>query len=319
MVSLNDVREAAVRIAGKVRRTPLVAAAPAKAPLPGRVSLKLESLQITGSFKARGSVNKLSTLSAADAERGLVTASGGNHGLGVAYAGWLSGQPATIYLPSNTPAFKAEKLRAWGANVIFDGDVWDDANATALRAAEAEGKVYIHPFADAAVMAGQGTVALEVLEDAPDVDTFLVAIGGGGLIAGVAAAAKALKPGVRVIGVEPTGAPTLHASLDAGALVTLDAITTRANTLAPRRSEASTFELIRQHVERIVLVSDADMEEAARWLWFEHGLGAELSGAAAVAALLSGAYVPAPDEHVCAFVCGSGTDGFSEPTASKEP
>jgi threonine dehydratase len=312
MVTLNDVLKARERIAGKVRRTPLVDAAPAKAPLPGRVSLKLESLQITGSFKARGSVNKLGTLSEAEIERGLVTASGGNHGLGVAYAGWLSGRPATIYLPSNTPAFKIEKLRAWGANLIFDGDVWDDANATALAAAKAEGKTYIHPFADAAVMAGQGTVALEVLEDAPDVDTFLVAIGGGGLIAGVAAAAKALKPGARVIGVEPIGAPTLHASLEAGELVTLDAITSRANTLAPRRSEAITFALIQEHVERVVLVSDADMENAARWLWFEHGLSVELSGAAAVAALLSGAYTPAEGEHVCALVCGSGTDGLAQ-------
>ncbi len=309
MVSLSEIRQARGRIAHKVRRTPLIDSAPAKTPLRGRVSLKLECLQITGSFKARGSVNKLLSLSPEDLEHGLVTASGGNHGLGVAYAGWLAKKPATIYLPANTPPAKADKLRAWGAEVIFEGEVWDDANLAAMRASRTESKTYVHPFADPHVIAGQGTVALEVLEDAPDVDTLLVAIGGGGLIAGVAAAAKALKPSVRVIGVEPKGAPTLHASLAANELVTLDAIETRANTLAPRRSAELTFELIREHVEHVVLVSDDDMQAAASWLWFELGIGAELSGAAAVAALLSGAYVPAEGEHVCALVCGAGTDG----------
>jgi threonine dehydratase len=274
------------------------------------VSLKLESLQVTGSFKARGAVSKLTALEEAEVARGLVTASGGNHGLGVAYAGWLSGTPATVYLPANTPASKAKLLEAWGAKVIFEGQVWDDANRAAQGAAERDGQTYVHPFADPDVIAGQGTVALELLEDVPELDTILVAIGGGGLISGVAVGAKALSPGIRIVGVEPLGAPTLHRSLEEGRLVTLDSISTQANTLAPRRSEQINLDLIGAHVERVVLVSDEHMSEAARWLWFEHGLGAELSGAAGVAALLSSAYVPAEDERVGVLVCGAGTAGL---------
>lgn len=166
------------------------------------------------------------------------------------------------------------------------------------------------PFADPEVVAGQGTLGLELLDQAPDVDTLLVAVGGGGLIGGVALAVKALKPRVRVIGVEPAGAPTLHESLARGELVTLPEITTAAGSLAPRRSAPLNLELARRHVERVVLVDDDDLRAAARWLWFELGVAAELGGAAAVAALLSGRYVPAGGERVAAIVCGAGTDGL---------
>jgi len=311
-VGLDDVRAAAGRIAGRVRRTPLLAAAPVHAPIAGagQLDLKLENLQVTGSFKARGAMSKLTSLTPAALERGLITASGGNHGLGVAYAGWAAQAPATIYLPRSTPPAKADKLKAWGARVEIHGAVWDDANAEALREAQAAGLTYVHPFADPAVIAGQGTTALEILEDAPDTDVLVVAIGGGGLIAGIAAAAKALKPGITVIGVEPTGAPTHYESRRAGRLVELAAIQTEAGTLAPRRSEEINLELISRHVADIVLVSDEDMRAAARWLWFEFGIAAEMSGAAAVAALQAGAYVAAPGARVCAIVCGAGTDGL---------
>ena len=192
----------------------------------------------------------------------------------------------------------------------MSGEAWDDSNRAALRHAEAEGLAYIHPFADPAVIAGQGTIALEVLAEAPDLDTVIVAIGGGGLISGIAIAAKALRPGIRIIGVEPVGAPTLHDSLAAGRLVELAQLDTAAVTLAPRRSEEINLTIIRQTVERIVLVEDRDMRQAARWLWREFGVATELSGAAAVAALLAGRYRPAPGERVCAVVCGAGTDGI---------
>ncbi len=312
MVSLADVQAARLRIAPYVRRTPLQAATGLRRALPsGELWLKLEHMQVSGSFKARGALNKLLSLPDEVLRRGVITASGGNHGLAVAYASWLAGVPAYVYLPHNAPASKAEKLRAWGAEVIVTGEVWDDANAAALERSEREGVPYIHPFADPAVIAGQGTLALEVLEDLPQVDTILVAIGGGGLISGVARAAKALKSAVRIIGVEPIGAPTLKASLAADALVVLPEISTRANTLAPRQSAALNFEIIRQEVDEIVLVSDEAMLEAARWLWFELGIAAELSGAAATAALLSGAFVPSGAERICALVCGVGTDGIS--------
>jgi len=309
--TLDDVRAAAHRIAGRVRRTPVLRARPLRDwPYDAELTLKLENLQAIGSFKARGATNKLLTLEPAAVARGLVTASGGNHGLGVAYAAWQAKAPARIYLPTSTPESKAEKLRAWGAEVIVQGAVWDEANEAALAAAERDGLCYVHPFADPAVIAGQGTTALELLEDAPELDAIVVAIGGGGLIAGVALAAKALKPAIRIVGVEPVGAPTLKESVAAGRLVTLERISTVAGTLAPRRSAELNLALIRRHVDEIVLVTDDDMRKAARWLWFECGIAAELSGAAAVAALLAGAWRPPVRASVGALVCGAGADGL---------
>jgi threonine dehydratase len=309
---LDEVRAAAARIRGFVRKTPLVTAAPVREQSDATrgLLLKLESLQVTGSFKARGAINAVFGLPPAALARGIVTASGGNHGLAVAYAGWAAGVPATIFLPRSVAPDKLAKFARWGAQVKVSGEVWDDSNMAALRHAEAEGLAYIHPFADPAVIAGQGTIALEVLEEARDLDTLIVAIGGGGLISGIAIAARALRPGIRIIGVEPTGAPTLHDSLAAGCVVELTRLDTAAVTLAPRRSAEINFAIIRQTVERVVLVEDRDMREAARWLWRELGVATELSGAAAVAALLAGGYRPAPGERICAIVCGCGTDGF---------
>ena len=309
---MDEVRTAAARTCGFVRRTPLLAAVPVREqPEFARgLLLKLESLQVTGSFKARGAINAVFALPPAALARGIVTASGGNHGLAVAYAGWAAGVPATIFLPRSVAPDKLAKFASWGARVEVSGEVWDDSNRAALRHAEAEGPAYIHPFADPEVIAGQGTIALEVLEEAPDLDALIVAIGGGGLISGVAIAARALRPDIRIIGVEPIGAPTLHDSLAAGRVVELVRLDTAAVTLAPRRSAEVNFAIIRQTVERVVLVEDRDMREAARWLWRELGVATELSGAAAVAALLGGCYRPAQGERVCAIVCGSGTDGF---------
>ncbi len=182
MVELQDIQAAQSRIAGYVRRTALVEARPVRQPLVdgALLYLKLENMQISGSFKARGAVNKLLCLPGDQVARGLVTASGGNHGLGVAYAGWLAKAPVTVYLPKNTPPIKAEKLKNWNANVIFEGNVWDEANRTAMETAEREGRTYVHPFADPTVIAGQGTIGLEIVEDLPEVDVVLVAIGGGG-------------------------------------------------------------------------------------------------------------------------------------------
>jgi threonine dehydratase len=312
MIGLQDIEQARRRLAGRVRRTPLVPASPLSSPLAagGALTLKLESLQVTGSFKARGATNKALTLPAEEAGRGLVTASGGNHGLGVAYAGRLVGAPVTIYLPANAPASKAERLERWGARVVRHGEVWDEADAEARRAAERGGLTYLHAFADPAVIAGQGTVGLEILEDAPETDLLLVAIGGGGLISGVASAAKALRPSIRVVGVEPFGAPTLYESVRAGEVIELPEITTAANTLAPRRSAGINLAIVRALVDEIVLVSDDEMREAARWLWFEMGIAAEMSGAASVAALLAGR-AGAGALRACALVCGAGTDGLA--------
>src|SRR4028119_941577 len=206
MVDLATIQTARQRLAGHVRRTPLIGVEGLLQPVSAlRLTLKLESLQVTGSFKARGAAHKVLTLSADAAGRGLVTASGGNHGLGVAYAGRRAGAPVTIYLPGNTPPAKAEKLERWGARVVWHGSVWDEADAAARESAAREGLTYVHPFADPAVVAGQGTIGLEILEDDPEPDLLLVAIGGGGLISGVATAVKALRPSVRAVRGGPTG------------------------------------------------------------------------------------------------------------------
>ena len=311
-LGLNDIRAAAERIRGLVRRTPLLTAAPAReyCELGRGLLLKLELLQVTGSFKARGAISAALALPPERLRRGIVTASAGNHGVGVAYAGWAVGTRATIFLPRCVAADKVAKLNALGARVVISGKAWDDSNCLALQCAKTENLAYIHPFADPDVIAGQGTIALEILADAPDIDTLIVAVGGGGLISGIAIAAKALKPDIRVIGVEPTGAPTLHESLANGHLVELTSLNTAAVTLAPRRSEILNLSIIAKVVEQIVLVKDQEMREAARWLWREAAIAAELSGAAAVAALLSSRYRPAAGEKVCAIVCGSGSDGF---------
>lgn len=309
MVDLKDIQEARQRISGRVRRTPTMRVEALRRVGPGGLTLKLEFLQVSGSFKARGATNKVLSLSPELVRRGLVTASGGNHGLGVAYAGWCAGVPTTIYLPTSAPESKVAQIESWNARVIRWGDVWDEANQEALRVADRDGLTYIHAFADPVVIAGQGTLGLEIAEDAPRLSTLVVAIGGGGLISGVSTAAKALIPGVRVIGVEPVGAPTLYDSVRAGRVIELERITTAANTLAPRRSAELNLEIIQANVDEIVLVTDEEMIEAARWLWQELGIAAEMSAAAAVAAWLTGR-VPDAQGDICAVVCGAGTAGL---------
>ncbi len=307
--TLADFRAAAARIKGLVRRTPMM---PSCGPVTigPDIALKLECLQITGSFKPRGAVNALKSLPDVAIRKGIITASGGNHGKAVAYAGWIAKTRAVVYLPKSAPPEKAATIRAFGAEPITFGEVWDDSNAEAKRHAEREGMTYIHPFGDESVILGQGTLGLEVLEDLPDVDVVLTAIGGGGFAAGVAAAIKSAKPGVRIVGIEPTGAPTLHDSLKAGKLVTLDKIESKVSTLSAKRSDQINLDLIGKHVERIVLVTDDEMRDAARWLWKELGIAAELSGAASLAALLTGKLELPKGAKVCAVVCGAGTDGI---------
>lgn len=311
MIELEDIRAARERIAPHIRRTPVMVPTSSKEPLsPSAVTLKLECLQVTGSFKARGAMNRVLATPREALAAGLVTASGGNHGLAVARTAHVAGVPAAIFLPSNVSPSKLHKLKGWGARVEIVGDVWDSANEAALAHAERTGALYLHPFADPLVVEGQGTLGLDLLEDMPDLDIVLIAIGGGGLIAGVATALKALRPGIRVIGIEPTGSPTLRASLDAGAVVTLAEVTTAVPTMACRRTDDRIFDIVRRHVDDIVLVTDDEMRAAARWLWFETGIAADLSGAASVAALQTGRIASPKGANICAIVCGAGPDGI---------
>ncbi|MEP3247597.1 MAG: threonine/serine dehydratase [Sneathiella sp.] len=305
--SLDDFSSARKRLFPYIRKTPVLQM---DLDTGQPVTLKLENMQISGSFKIRGALNTVLKLDKNDLSKGLVTASGGNHGMGVAVAGSLLRVPTSIYLPENTPASKVEKLKQYATDVIVSGPVWDDANALALEEAAQNGKTYIHPFSDPSVIEGQGTIALEWLEAVPNLDMLLVAIGGGGLISGIASAAKLLNPDIRIIGIEAVGAPTLHNSCKAGELVTLDKITTRAGTLAPRRSADLNLQIIQKSVEEIVLVEDEEMEDASRWLWQSAGIATELSAAAAIAALRTGKISPQESDHVGVVICGTGVDGF---------
>ncbi len=311
MIGLADIRAATDRLAGQVRRTPLIEATQVRTPITeASLTLKLELLQVTGSFKARGATNRLLATPKREIANGIVAASGGNHGLAVARAGATAGVPTTIFLPTNASPAKIEKLKGWGAETVVIGEVWDKSNVEALAFAAERGAAYFHPFADPLVVAGQGTIGLEILNQDPGVDAVLIAIGGGGLISGVATALKALKPSVRIIGVEATGSPTLKRSVEAGRTVTLERVTTSVATLACARTDDAILDIVRRMVDDIVLVEDEEMREAARWLWFELGLAADLSGAAALAALQTGRLKFPAGARGCAIVCGAGADAL---------
>lgn len=312
MIGIDDIRAARDRIADGIRRTPVIRADQLKTALPGGVEpvLKLELLQVTGSFKARGATNRLRTTPREQLAGGIVAASGGNHGLATARAGHLAGVKTTIFLPENATPAKIAKLREWGADTVIVGTAWQEANEAALAFCERTGAAYFHPFADPFVVAGQGTVGLEILEQVADVDTVLVAIGGGGLISGVSTAIKSIAPHIRVIGIAAAGSPTLLRSLEAGRNIDIGRATTSVATMSCSHTDPRIFDIVRKNVDGIVLVEDAEMAAAAKWLWFEMGLAADLSGAAAIAALQQGRVAVKPGEKICAIVCGAGPDAL---------
>lgn len=311
MIELSDIETARDRIAPFIRRTPVMAAALARRPLPveAGVTLKLELHQVTGSFKARGAMNRLLGAAPEEIANGIVTASGGNHGLAVARTASVAGVPAVIYVPENVSPAKVEKMRRWGAEVRVAGSDWSVSNDAALDHARTAGAAYFHPFADPLVVAGQGTLGLEILDQLAGIDTLVLAVGGGGLVAGVSTAVKACRPDVRIVAVEPVGSPTLKASLDAGQVVTLPEITSRVPTMSCRRTDERIFDIARRNIAEVILVSDEAMLAASQWLWFEFGVAADLSGAAAVAALQSGHAAFAGSRDICAVICGAGAEG----------
>jgi threonine dehydratase len=311
MISLSDIEGAAARIAPHVRRTPLwrLPNATLSGALPYDLYLKLELLQVTGSFKPRGAFNRV--LMEPAPPRGLVTSSGGNHGIAVAYIGKTLGIPVSIPLPATVAPEKLAAMRSLGADAEIVGPNFFVSNARAKEIAAERDYLYLHPFAEPEIVMGQGTIGLELLEDLPEVDVVVIAVGGGGLLGGVAAAIKQRRPGVNIIGVEPEGADALTRSLAAGHLVTLDKISTRAATLAPPMTGQINFDLARRYVNTLVHVSDEEMESAAQWLWRHCYIGAELGGAASTAALLSGRIAIAPGERVISVVCGGGTAGIN--------
>jgi threonine dehydratase len=267
------------------------------------VHLKIESIQPIRAFKVRGALNKLIRLPKAGRAAGVITASAGNHGLGVAYAAAAFNVPATVYVPETANVFKVEAIRRLGARVVAAGRNYSGANAEALSAQRESGAVFVHAYDDPDVVAGQGTIATELLADLEDFDSVLVPVGGGGLIGGIALYLKARKPGVRVIGVEPRGADAMYRSLKAGSIITLDKVTTIADGLAASAPGHLTFELARRYVDEVVLVEDSEMLRAIRLLFEWEHLLAEPAGAAALAALLYH-HRPAPNERVVVILSG---------------
>jgi threonine dehydratase len=285
LVTIEDIRAARERVAGVIRPTP-VDRSESLSELAGRpIILKPEHRQRTGSFKIRGAYNRISRLPPGTP---VVAGSAGNHAQGVALAAKLTGHPATIFMPVNAPLPKVEATRNYGATVRVGGQAVDDCIASARSLGEADGAVLVPPFDDPLIVAGQGTIGLELAEEAPEAETVVVPIGGGGLISGIAAALAAVRPGVRVVGVEAAGAPTMVASLEAGRCVRLERLHTMADGIALKSPSPLTLAHVQAHVDDVVLVGEEEISQALLLLLERAKAVVEPSGATALAAVLSG-------------------------------
>ncbi len=302
------VEPAAIRVAEGlirpyIRRTPVLEVAPADFGVAaGRLILKLEMLQHTGSFKARGAFANLLMRRVPPA--GVVAASGGNHGVAVAYAANRLGVPATIFVPAIASPAKLALIRQLGAELVIAGDRYADALAASEAFLTERGGLPVHAFDQVETLLGQGTLGLELEAAEPDIDTLLVAVGGGGLIAGIASWYAGR---IKIVGVEPERAPTLFRALEAGHPVPAEAGGVAADSLAPAQIGALTFPIARQHVDHVILVTDDDIVAAQKSLWTNTRIVAEPGGAAAAAALLHGRYRPARQERIAVLVCGANT------------
>lgn len=304
-ISLADVEAAAATIAAHVARTPLVAAPRLSDRLGARLSLKLETLQATGSFKERGAANRLAALDADERARGVVAMSAGNHAQAVAYHAQRLGVPATIVMPASTPLVKVENTRGYGANVVLVGETLSESETEAHRLEAEQGLVFVHPYDDPLVMAGQGTIALEMLAEAPDLDMIVVPIGGGGLISGIAVAAKALRPQIRIVGVEARLYPSMHNALTGESLAVGGA--SLAEGIAVKNAGRLAIPIVRDLVETIVVVDEPEIERAVNLSATLLRTMAEGAGAAGLAAMLA-----RPDlfagRRVGVVLCGGNID-----------
>jgi threonine dehydratase len=302
MVTRADVEIAAKRVAGRVRVTPVVVAGIDHGGGTA-VTLKLELLQHTGSFKPRGVFNRI--LSSTAGENGVITASGGNAGLAVAYAARQMGLRAEVFVPRTVAAVKLRQLNRYGAVVTVTGEHYSGAYAASELRAQETGALVVHAYDQPEVAAGQGTVALELEQQVQAVDTVLVAVGGGGLFSGIAAWFDGT---ARVVAVEPERCPTLFTALDRGRVVDVDVSGVASSSLGATRISATALEIAQRTQVTKVLVSDEQIIAARQWLWSEFRVAAEAGGATALAALTSGVYQPAPGERVAVIVCGGNTD-----------
>lgn len=311
MITLEDVKKARERISGRILRTPLLRV-PALDPVLGcQVYLKPENLQLTGSFKIRGAMNAVLSLTEEEKEKGIVACSSGNHAQGVACAARQCGVDAVIVMPVNCNPAKLAGVKSYGARVELVGTLGSEREARAEELMKEEGRVQIHPYGDDKVRAGQGTMALEILEDEPSMDTLVVPIGGGGLITGVATAAKGTKPQIRVIGMEPAGAPRYSLSRIEGKPVTLEKVDTIADGTRTDHAEPENFKAIERLVDELVTVEDEWIKKAMVTLAASAKIIAEPSSVMGIGAALAGTLPVKPEEKVC-FVLSGGNNDLSQ-------
>ena len=305
MISMELLRDARCVLSPVINLTPMI---PAKGFVPDcRFYLKADCLQKTGAFKLRGAYYKLSTLTDEEKARGVIACSAGNHAQGVAFAARDMGIPATICILAGAPLSKIEATRSYGANVVLVPGVYDDAHAEAVRLRDEQGLTFIHPFDDERVMAGQGTIGLEIAEQLPDVDAVLVPIGGGGLIAGVASALRQLKPACRIIGVQAAGAASMADSLRAGHILTLPEVHTVADGIQVKTPGEKTFAICREAVDEVVTVGEAEIASAILTVLERQKLMVEGAGAVGVAAAMYGE-LDLRGKTVCALLSGGNLD-----------
>ncbi|WP_156288970.1 threonine ammonia-lyase [Oceanobacillus salinisoli] len=307
MVSLEKIAEAHKRMKGIVHQTTLDYSRTFSDQVDNEVFLKLENLQKTGSFKVRGSYNKLISLKKDELQNGVVAASAGNHAQGVAYASTMLGIPCTIVMPTGAPLSKVQATKEYGAKVILHGNVFDEALDYALDLKNKTGAAFIHAFDDDDIITGQGTVGIEIIDQLPDVDAIVCPIGGGGLIAGIAAAVKEKNPSIQVYGVEASACPSMVESLKEDQLITVDSSPTMADGIAVKRPGQHNFQLVKQYVDDIFTVDEMEMAQSMLMLLERNKLLVEGSGAASLAAMLS-QKLPIKNKKIVAVISGGNVD-----------
>jgi threonine dehydratase len=318
-LTLDDVRAAAARLAGRVHRTPVLRSRAFDEASGHTVTFKCENVQRAGAFKIRGALNKLLTLTPAERQRGVVAFSSGNHAQGVALAAAMTGTSATILMPTDAPALKLAATRGYGAEVVFYDRQTEDREARARDLVARTGRVLVPPYDDPAIMAGQGTAALELLEEAPDVDAFLAPVGGGGLMAGCSTVVRTLRPGAPIWGVEADTANDTYLSLQRGERVTIAPPPTIADGIRNASPGALTFPVLRQNLAGILLVSDDEIKRALRFLLFRAKILVEPTGAVAAAAALAGRLPLPRGARVGVILSGGNVDPGALASIISEP
>ena len=305
MMTLESFKAARSVLSGVITQTSLIYSPAFSKATGNHVYLKPENMQLTGAYKIRGAYYKISTLSKEEKTRGLITASAGNHAQGVAYAAQTAGVKAVIVMPTTTPLVKVNNTKDYGAEVILQGETFDDAAALAARLSEEKGYTYVHPFNDPVIATGQGTISYEIFQDLPDVDVILVPIGGGGLASGVSTLAKLLNPNVKVIGVEPVGAAAMKASVEAGHVVTLPTVNTIADGVAVKTPGDQVFPYIQKNIDDILTIEDGELVDAFLDMTEKHKMIVENAGLLTIAAL---SHLKGEGKNVVSILSGGNMD-----------